>query len=79
MNNNDDVRSEVNNSYELARELYEDFTVNPAMGPIYTSPLSILANKKEWSSVSARFLFGTTRDGFKRFDLQFCYGLKNLQ
>jgi hypothetical protein len=25
------------------------------MGPIYTSPLSILANRKEWSSVSARF------------------------
>ena len=45
---------EVNNSYELAWES-EDFAVNPAMGPIYTSPLTILANRKEWSSVSARF------------------------
>jgi hypothetical protein len=54
-NNNDDVRYELNNSYKLAWELSEDFAVNPAMGPIYTSPLTILANQKEWSSVSARF------------------------
>ena len=53
--NKQDVRYEVNNSYELAWELSEDFAVNPAMGPIYTSPLSILAYRKEWSSVSARF------------------------
>ncbi len=44
LNNNDDVGYEVNNSYELDWELYEDFAVNPAMGPIYTSPLSILEN-----------------------------------
>jgi hypothetical protein len=43
--NNDDVRYEVNNSYELAWKLSEDFAVNPVMGPIYTSPLSILANR----------------------------------
>ena len=36
-------------------ELSEDFAVNPARGTIYTSPLSILANRKEWSCVSARF------------------------
>ena len=44
MNNNDDVRYEVNNSYELVWELSEDFAVNAAMGPIYTSPFTILAN-----------------------------------
>jgi len=66
--NNDDVRYEVNNSYELACELSEDFTVNPAMGPIYTSSLSILANQKEWSSVSARFFirdFKNRGDGLR--------------
>ena len=52
---NDDIGCDFNNSDELAWELSEDFAVNPAMGPIYTSPLSILANRKEWSSVSARF------------------------
>ncbi len=41
---NNDVGCDFNNSYELAWELSEDFAVNPAMGPIYTSPLSILAN-----------------------------------
>ena len=41
---NDDVRYEVNNSYELAWEPSEDFAVNAAMDPIYTSPLSILVN-----------------------------------
>jgi hypothetical protein len=43
-NNNDDVGYEVNNSYESARKLSGDFAVNAAMGPIYTSPLTILAN-----------------------------------
>jgi hypothetical protein len=54
-NNNDDVGYEVNNSYELAWELSDNFAVNPAMGPIYTSPLTILTNQNEWSSVGARF------------------------
>ena len=53
--NNDDIGCDFNNSYELASKLPEHFAANPAMGPIYTSPLSILANRKEWSSVSARF------------------------
>ena len=52
---NDDIGCDFNNCYELAWELSEDFAVNPARGTIYTSPLSILANRKEWSSVSARF------------------------
>jgi hypothetical protein len=43
-NNNYDVGYEVTNSYELAWELSEDLAINPAMGPIYTNPLSILAN-----------------------------------
>ena len=43
--NNDDVGYEVNNSYELAWKLSEDFAVNPAMGPIYTSPHTILSNQ----------------------------------
>jgi hypothetical protein len=43
-NNNDDVGYEVKNSYESAWELSGDFAVNAAMGPIYTSPLTILAN-----------------------------------
>ncbi len=60
-NNNDDVGYEVNNSYESARKLSGDFAVNAAMGPSYTRPLTILANRNEWSSVSARFLFGTMR------------------
>jgi hypothetical protein len=46
-NNNDDVRYELINSYKLAWELSEDFAVNPAMGPIYTSLLTVLANQKE--------------------------------
>jgi hypothetical protein len=52
---NDDVGCDFNNSYESAWELCGEFAVNAAMDPIYTSPLSILANRKEWSSVSARF------------------------
>jgi hypothetical protein len=52
---NYDIGCYFNNSYELASKLSEHFAANPAMGPIYTSPLSILANRKEWSSVSARF------------------------
>jgi hypothetical protein len=61
-NNNDDVGYEVNNSYEFARKLSGDFEVNAAMGPIYTSPLTILANRNEWSSVSARFFIWTTQN-----------------
>ena len=41
---NDHIGCDFNNSYELAWELSEDFAVNLAMGSIYTSPLSILAN-----------------------------------
>jgi hypothetical protein len=52
---NDNIGCDFNNSYELAWELSEDFAGNPARGTVYTSPLSILANRKEWSSVSARF------------------------
>ena len=55
VSSNDDVRCDFNNSYESAWELCGEFAVNAAMDPIYTSPLSILANQKEWSSVSARF------------------------
>ena len=43
-NNNDDVGNEVNNTYESAWELCGIFTVNAAMDPIYTKPLTILAN-----------------------------------
>ena len=43
-NTNDDVGYDVINSYELASELSENFVVNPAMGPVYMSPLTILAN-----------------------------------
>jgi hypothetical protein len=52
---NDDVGCDFNNSYELAWEPSEYSAVDPAIDPIYTIPLSILANRKEWSSVSARF------------------------
>ncbi len=54
---NNDVGYEVNNTYESAWELCGDFTVNAAIGPIFTSPLAILANQKECSSVSARFFY----------------------
>jgi hypothetical protein len=54
-NTNDDVGYDVLNSSELASELSENFVVNPTMGPVYTSPRTILANRNEWSSVSARF------------------------
>jgi hypothetical protein len=54
-NNDDVVGYEVNNTYESAWEVCRDLAVNAAIDPIYTSALNILANRKEWSSVSARF------------------------
>ena len=61
MNNDDVLGYEVNNTYESAWEVCQDLAVNAAMDPIYTRPLNILANQKECSSVSARFLFVITR------------------
>ena len=47
--------SQNNPSEDHVANTNDDFVVNPAMGPVYTSPLTILANRNEWSSVSARF------------------------
>jgi len=39
-----------------------DFAVNAAMGPIYTSLLTMLANQNAWSSVSARCFIGNHKN-----------------
>ena len=57
---NDDIGCDFNNSYEIAWELSDNFAVNPTMGPIYSSPLSILANQKDGLVLVKDFLFGTT-------------------